>query len=217
MNHQQAVGLFQRRGILARINHHHMKVFPADPHPPLFVQKPRSEDTLGLRYTTYVGDGDSSSFSRITQEQPYGPDVTTIKEECVGHIQKRMGCRLRKLVEKKKGVKLADGKTFDEKGRLHRKRVDLLQGFYGKALRTNKGNPEAASAETMAGLYHYAGDHSYCPTRNDTWCNFKKDEISGTNNSEPVDDPFTPAMVAVMKPIMMTYLMLTYYRIAVSV
>ncbi|XP_072044915.1 uncharacterized protein [Amphiura filiformis] len=111
------------------------------------------------------------------------------------------GMQTQKACREKKGVKLADGKTLDGKGRLHRKRVDALQAFYGKALRTNKGNPEAASAETMAGLYHYAGDHSYCPTRNDTWCNFKKDELSGTNNSEPVDDPFTPAMVAVMKPI----------------
>ena len=32
------------------------------------------------------------------------------KEECVGHIQKRLGTALRKLVTESKGIKLADGK-----------------------------------------------------------------------------------------------------------
>lgn len=100
-----------------------------------------------------------------------------------------------------KGVKLIDGKPLGGQGRLTLKRVDVLQRFYGNALRSNKGNPEAASAEAMAGLYHYAGDHRYCPTRNDTWCTFKQDELSGSNNSQPVEDPFTPAMVALMRPI----------------
>ena len=67
----------------------------------------RSEDTLGLRYVKYVGDGDSSSYSRVKSEQPYGPDVEIVKEECIGHIQKRMGTKLRKLIERKKGIKIS--------------------------------------------------------------------------------------------------------------
>ena len=62
----------------------------------------RSEDK-GLRYTTYVGDGDSRSFTVIKRLEPYGPDVEIVKEECIGHIQKRMGTRLRSLIAKTKG------------------------------------------------------------------------------------------------------------------
>ena len=65
----------------------------------------RSEDK-GLCYTTYVGDGDSKSYMTIKKLQPYGPDVEIVKEECIGHIQKRMGSRLRALINKSKGIEL---------------------------------------------------------------------------------------------------------------
>lgn len=57
----------------------------------------RSEVDLKLRYTTFIGDGDVKTFSTLTDLQPYGPDVTIIKHECVGHIQKILGTALRKL------------------------------------------------------------------------------------------------------------------------
>ncbi|KAK3875565.1 hypothetical protein Pcinc_019557 [Petrolisthes cinctipes] len=38
---------------------------------------------LGLRYTTYVGDGSSSTYQAVQQLNPY--DVTVQKEECVNH------------------------------------------------------------------------------------------------------------------------------------
>lgn len=56
-----------------------------------------------MLYTTYVGDGDSSSFTRIAKEKPYGPNVDIKKEECIGHVKKRMGTRLRTLVTNWKG------------------------------------------------------------------------------------------------------------------
>ena len=62
----------------------------------------RSEEN-GIRYTVYVGDGDSRSYSTIKSLQPYGPGVEITKEECIGHIQKRMGSRLRSLIAKSKG------------------------------------------------------------------------------------------------------------------
>ena len=42
----------------------------------------RSKATYGVRYTTFVGDGDSASHSTIAEEKPYGPDVITEKKEC---------------------------------------------------------------------------------------------------------------------------------------
>ena len=50
-----------------------------------------------LRYNNYIGDGDSSSFNKVVQSKSYGETFIINKLECVGHIQKRLGCRLRTL------------------------------------------------------------------------------------------------------------------------
>ena len=57
----------------------------------------RSINNHKLRYNNYIGDGDSSSFNKVVQSKPYGETFIINKLECVGHIQKRLGCRLRTL------------------------------------------------------------------------------------------------------------------------
>ncbi|GBO02244.1 hypothetical protein AVEN_236347-1 [Araneus ventricosus] len=47
-----------------------------------------------LQYTEYYGDGDSKAFLKV--KDIYGEDTFT-KLECIGHVQKRVGSRLRKL------------------------------------------------------------------------------------------------------------------------
>ena len=54
---------------------------------------------LQLRFTTYIGDGDSKAYSDVVKADPYGPEKPVIKGECVGHVQKRAGSRLRKFKE----------------------------------------------------------------------------------------------------------------------
>ena len=49
----------------------------------------RSEE-VGLQYTVFIGDGDSKSFLVAAR----GSDYNVVKEECVGHVKKRMGTRL---------------------------------------------------------------------------------------------------------------------------
>ena len=58
---------------------------------------------FNFRYNPFIGDGDSKAYRRVEQEKPYGEDFTVRKEECVGHVQKRMGTNLRKLLDSKKG------------------------------------------------------------------------------------------------------------------
>ena len=48
----------------------------------------RSEE-LGLRYTTYIADGDCKIYPHITKENIYGPEVIINKEECANHLGKR--------------------------------------------------------------------------------------------------------------------------------
>jgi len=46
----------------------------------------RSEEKFGVRYTNYVGDGDTKTFKSILDAKPY-EDITVIKSECVGHVE----------------------------------------------------------------------------------------------------------------------------------
>ena len=41
-----------------------------------------------LAYTTYVGDGDSYSFKRFVEIDPYKGMEIVLKEKCLGHTQK---------------------------------------------------------------------------------------------------------------------------------
>ena len=55
--------------------------------------------TNKLRYTTYIGDGDMKAYPDLVKADPY-PGTLIEKGECVGHVQKRVGKRLRKSKEK---------------------------------------------------------------------------------------------------------------------
>ena len=70
----------------------------------------RSINNNKLRYNNFTGDGDSSSFNKVAQSKPYVETFIINKSECVGHIQKHLGCLLRILRQTYKGKKLSDGK-----------------------------------------------------------------------------------------------------------
>ena len=61
----------------------------------------RSIEKHGLRYTRFYGDGDSKSFDEVKNMYD---GVVVEKQECVGHVQKRVGNRLRKLIREVKSL-----------------------------------------------------------------------------------------------------------------
>ena len=63
----------------------------------------RSVEKHKIRYIPFIGDGDSSSYSKICVEMPYGPSVFIPKVDCIAHVTKRMGSNLRSLVRDYKG------------------------------------------------------------------------------------------------------------------
>ena len=74
-----------------------------------------------IKYTTFVGDGDTSPFAAVTEAlSKEFDDYTVVKEDCIGHIQKRMGSALRTYKNNCRGILLPDGKTVGGKGRLIR-------------------------------------------------------------------------------------------------
>ena len=62
----------------------------------------RSSEKRNVRYMEYYGDGDSKAY--ITVKDTYRLDIS-IKKECIGHYQKRVGTRLRKAKKASKGLK----------------------------------------------------------------------------------------------------------------
>ncbi|GFX58660.1 CCHC-type domain-containing protein [Trichonephila clavipes] len=91
----------------------------------------RSAETRKLQYVHFYGDGDSKSFDAV--KNIYGENSVK-KFECIGHIQKRVGSRLRKLKLKQKGL--------GGRGKLTDSFIDKLQNYYGIAIRSNVINIE---------------------------------------------------------------------------
>ncbi|GFW80431.1 uncharacterized protein TNCV_2945631 [Trichonephila clavipes] len=117
----------------------------------------RSIVKRGLKYAHYYGDGDSKGF--ISVKDTYGKDSVT-KYECIGHVQKRVGARLRKLKSK--------NKNLSGKGKLTDSFIDRLQNYYGIAVRSNIGNLSGLQQNVIAALFHCSSSvekpmHGQCP------------------------------------------------------
>jgi hypothetical protein len=150
-----------------------------------------------LCYTSFYGSKSYSSVKDI-----YGPDKPVIKYECIGHYQKRVGARLRKLKKSNKGL--------GGKGRLTDARIDTLQNYFGIALRQNVGNLEDMLKSCLGSMYHVSGYHNSCPKSVNTWCQFQKDKLEGTSlykskGELPVDvrKAILPIYTALCKPEML--------------
>lgn len=139
----------------------------------------RSIEKRGLRYTEYLGDGDSKGFEVVASKNPH---IKLAKLECVGHVQKRVGTRLRNL---KKTVKNLGGK-----GKLTNKTIDKLQNYYGIAVRANSGDLEGMKSGIHAALFHVASSkknlwHDHCPKGESSWCRYQSDKATGCNTYKP--------------------------------
>lgn len=107
----------------------------------------RSEEKYGMKYGHYIGDGDSKTFPGVVKDEPYGKNFIIYKKECCGHVRKRMGKRLRDVVNKT--VQEVPIKTVPNKGKTRRsktlsgqdillgKMIDKLSVYYGLAIRRN--------------------------------------------------------------------------------
>lgn len=165
----------------------------------------RSQNLHKLRYTGYIGDGDSNSYKSVTDSAPYG-NTKIEKLECVGHVQKRMGTRLRNLRTMMKGKVLSDGKKLSGKGRLTDKIINTIQNYYGLAIRQNAGQLYQMKKSIAAILFHLSENkniesrHKFCPRTADSWCKYQSDKITGKDTyKDKVNLP--TAIKEVMEPI----------------
>jgi hypothetical protein len=147
----------------------------------------RSIESNHLIYHEYLGDGDTSSYKEVVKSKPYEDKygITPVKLECIGHVNKRIGTRLRTLVQENKKTT----KPFGGKGKLTNKAINSITNYYGIAIRHNiKINTTAkekvyAMKKWIAAILHHCTDfpdnvkrHMFCPTGESSWCKFQKNK-----------------------------------------
>ena len=170
----------------------------------------RSVAKHSLMYTTFIGDGDSKSHRAVVEAKPYG-DLDVIKEECVGHVQKRLGTGLRELKRTWKGKKLDDGKLIGGAGRLTDKMADTLQTYYGMAIRSNPHSVKDMTTAIWAGIMHRCStddepQHQWCPPGEDSWCKWQCLKVTGRQHEYQHSNSIPKAVFDKMQPL--------YWRLA---
>jgi hypothetical protein len=131
----------------------------------------RIHEETGVKVTEYLSDGDSRGFSKAQSEV----DWKIEKLECVNHVAKRMGTRLRKRKLEKKNVELPNGrKGLGGRGLLTSEKIDKIQRYYNW-IKSNPGNVQQMQRYIMAMYKHIAStdahpDHDDC---NPQVCKFK--------------------------------------------
>ena len=121
----------------------------------------RSVERHNLVYSTYVGDGDSSSFKNLVNSDPYGGVESIRKEECLGHVQKRLKKHL-----KKKSIqfsKLSVGK------------IERVGQLYALVVSQNRGKtPSEIQSALWNLLEHLVENHENCPFSLASWCYYQQ-------------------------------------------
>ena len=148
----------------------------------------RSIEKRNLKYTMFVGDGDTDCFDSVCDEcrRIYGDSYIDSKEECIGYMQKRLGTALRKYKSVMKGKLTVDRKTAGGQGRLTDKVIDKMQKFFGQAILNTEGDKQIMIKDIWEVLKHMVDEnrallepqHDNCPKGNDSWCKYWSDRAS---------------------------------------
>ena len=136
-----------------------------------------------------MGDGDDKSLNDVVAADVY-PGYVVEKDECIGHVQKRVGARLRTYKMNYKGINLADHKRLCGVDRLTNKIMNTLQNYYGMVIRSNIGNLYQMKKGIAALLYYCSESldindkpdnearHQYCPRGKDSLCKYHSDKFT---------------------------------------
>ena len=121
----------------------------------------RSIQTHNLAYGTYIGDGDSSSFKNLIESDPYQGTVSIRKEECIGHVQKRLKKRLMKK-----------GKGFTS---LSQGKAERISHLYALVIVQHRGKYASEIHDGLQVLMaHTKEEHDQGPPGQTSWCYFQK-------------------------------------------
>lgn len=141
----------------------------------------------------YIGDGDSKTHKGVVDANPY-PDVQVNKKEDIGHVQKRMGSRLRNLRKAKK---------LGGKGKLTNKLIGQLTTYYGNAIRGHCTDADAMYKAVWATFYHISStdddpQHYFC---SENWCKYLQAASQGKLEDFHHKPVLSPEILQELKPV----------------
>ncbi|XP_045134439.1 uncharacterized protein LOC123518003 [Portunus trituberculatus] len=158
----------------------------------------RSRD-LKFEYENLVSDGDANSYKAVLAMNngngPYQHTQVT-KIECINHVQKRMGTRLRKLREQEKidtttrtGSKIRRS-LLGGRNKLTDNAIDKMQSFFGKHIRDNVGADYLTMKKAVMSSFHHIFStdenprHGLCKEGINSWCFYQKALAEGKKKEE---------------------------------
>lgn len=119
-------------------------------------------------------------------------------KECIDHVQKRMGTRLRNVAKTKK---------LSGRGKLTGKLIDELTIYYGLAIRRHCNSIEDMKKAIWATLYHKIStnekpQHHLCPEGPRSWCAWQlRKAITGDEINHEHDPAMSNEVFEGIKPI----------------
>ena len=121
----------------------------------------RSIETHNLAYGTYIGDGDSSSYKNLLKSDPYNGQVPIRKEECIGHVQKRLKKHLMKKISS--STNLPQSKAV------------RIAHLYALVVVQHRGKSASDIHQGLQVLLSHTKEvHDDCPPGDSSWCYFQK-------------------------------------------
>lgn len=154
---------------------------------------------LGVKYATYIGDGNTKTFKALLQCNTYD-DLTVQKKECVGHVQKRMGKRLCDAKKNHKGIGgRGAGKLTDEV-------IKDLTLYYGLAIRRHPDSADEMRKAVWATFHHKCSTdenpkHEYCPPGENSWCKWRVAEAEGRLANFHHVPPLSESVQTAIRPV----------------
>ena len=132
----------------------------------------RSKERHQLVYLTFIGDGDSKSYTDVVEMNPY-PTVNIVKEECIAHVTKRLKKTLMRIKRNTKEITYIHHKLSEPK-------AHYISSNYSTVIIQNRGkSPYAISHALSVFLAHASGDHATCPDSVNSWCRWRAAAYSG--------------------------------------
>lgn len=119
----------------------------------------------GMRFSTYVGDEDSTTESRLKVLVDYDIEKWTD----LNHAKRTLGSRLYAMKGKVKGMTNAV--------------ISYIQKCFGYAIKKNQNNASGMKKSLELIIPHAFGDHDGC--RDMTWCKFKDDPENYVHSDLP--------------------------------
>lgn len=176
-----------------------------------------------LRYTSFIGDGDSKVYSSLKDSNIYGPSITIEKLECVNHVSKRLGTALRKLVQTCRAQKITLGGKAP--GSLKESTILKLTRYYHNAIAKNVSQENSKNKTTeeivtsmrndiLATLHHATStdakpQHTKCPVGKNSWCFYNRAQALGKTPGGHEKNIGTPINLLVLKHIADIYTKVT--------